>query len=98
MTQTSQGKFTQVPNVFIDRCLLTGEVRDFFTTVLRHIGHKGGVFNGSIRELADLLQLSKDKTHRQTLVLSAAHLATVERKKITLNLSDLWQLNTIYDS
>lgn len=97
--KTPHGTFTQLPNVFIDLCDISDEAYRLYTKLFREYGTRGGVYTGSLRKLADLLTMNKDKVHRNLRALAAATLLTMNTTNnqltVTLNVDDLWQLNIL---
>lgn len=101
--KTPNGTFTMIPNVFLETCELPETAQLLFLRLLRHIGHTGGTFTGSVRKLANLVHMSKSTVDRGVKLLDTAHLICIshqmsqEREQeimvITLNLDELWGLN-----
>lgn len=98
-----QGTFTKIPNVLLDTCDLSDEAIMLFGRLLRQVGHKGGIFHGSIRKLASVVQVKRDKAHRNLNVLKAAKLVStgtdsdLDVSTIELHTDDLWELNIAYN-
>lgn len=93
------GTFTQLPNVFIDLCDISDEAYRLFTKLYREYGTRGSTYTGSLRKLADLLTMNKDKVHRNLRALVTATLISTQtdhnQLTITIHTDDLWQLNTL---
>jgi hypothetical protein len=98
-----QGTFTKIPNVLLDTCDLPDEAIMLFSRLLRQVGHKGNVFRGSIRKLASVVQVKRDKAHRNLKALKVAKLVStgidsdLDISAIELQADDLWELNTAYN-
>jgi hypothetical protein len=99
MTQQPKANFTQIPNVLFDTCDLPDETIMMFSRLYRLVGHKTGVFVGSIRKLAPAVNLKRDKAHRNLKELEKAGMVftglaqDVDVSAIQLNSEDLWELN-----
>lgn len=93
------GTFTQIPNVFIDLCDISDEAYRLYTKLYRQYGTRGGTYTGSLRKLADLLTMNKDKVHRNLRALTSSTLIDMNTANnqliVTINTDDLWQLNTL---
>lgn len=101
--------FLQIPNVFFETCDLPESSQTLFLRLAAQLGKSHiGVFIGSIRQLANMVRMSKSTVDRMVYVLIDAELITVtlsegiesrrEVMSIEVNMDRLWDLNAYHNT
>lgn len=99
----NRGTFTQIPNIIFDTCDLPERAQILFLRLYRHVRHKDGKFQGSLRKLSNLVRIPKSTTATMIKQLEDANLITISYETgteqvratmvIKINIDELWGLN-----